>query len=158
LGRLGYDYHDTRYVDLPSGRGCGEQWVRERYSQQVAAYRARSARAETALVVAIDANGGDIQRRIHQLSDALAFANLSARTAAERIVHLIPKRNIETWVRNLNGAVIDEDVDYTRDLDIDRLLAPAATKLFEWTRANVILPSYCAPSLKAAIPELRRLE
>jgi hypothetical protein len=63
LERLGYSRHEIRFRDLPAGRGCGEQWVRERYADSVGAYRERLARAQTALIVAIDANGGDIQRR-----------------------------------------------------------------------------------------------
>jgi hypothetical protein len=157
LERLGHSPHEIRFEDLPSGRGCGEQWVRERYAGAVAAYRWRSSRAQTALVVAIDANGGDVPRRLRQLQDALVEADLSPRRDDEEIVHLIPRRNIETWIVCLNGRTVNEDDDYTRDRDIDGQFQRAAAMLFEWSRDNAVPPRHCVPSLLAAIPELRRL-
>jgi len=79
LKQRGYSQHDIRFEELPAGRGCGEQWVRERYGNAVAAYRARSARARTALIVAIDADVGDLDRRIRQLREALEHAGSAAR-------------------------------------------------------------------------------
>ena len=63
---------------LPTGKGCGEQWVRMRYAEEVKAYRNRSARARTALVVAIDADNRQVSDRVSQLGDALADAGLAA--------------------------------------------------------------------------------
>jgi hypothetical protein len=56
LYRVGYSTHDIRFDPLPAGRGSGAQWVLNRYTEAVMAYRSRSARAMTALVVAIDAD------------------------------------------------------------------------------------------------------
>ena len=158
LRRLGYSFYDIRFEDLPSGRGSGEQWVRERYARAVAAYRARSARAQTALVVAIDADGGDINRRLQQLQSALAAANLDARNANERIAHVVPRRNIETWILCLNGHPVDEDIDYRHEPNIERLIGSAAETFYLWCRANFNIPVHCVPSLISAIPEMRRLE
>ncbi len=119
MEQLGHSLHDLRFEGLPAGRGCGEQWVRERYAGAVAAYRARSSRAQTALVVAIDANGGDVPRRLRQLQEALGEAELFPRRDNEKIIHLIPRRNIETWILCLNGRTVNEDDDYTREQDID---------------------------------------
>jgi hypothetical protein len=55
LKLIGYPKNVIQNEDLPSGRRCGEQWVRERYERTVGAYRSRASRAETALIVAIDA-------------------------------------------------------------------------------------------------------
>jgi hypothetical protein len=157
MERLGHSQHDFYFEDLPSGRGCGEQWVRMRYANAVEAYRQRSSRAQTALVVAIDANGGDMERRLRQLQDALARADLSPRRDDEKIVHLIPRRNIETWVLCLNGRNVDENSDYTRERDIDQQFQRAAATLFEWSRQHALPAPHCVPSLHAAIPEVRRL-
>ena len=92
LEQLGYSRHDIRFEDLPAGRGCGEQWVRERYARAVLAYRWRSARARTALVVVIDADKYDVERRLRQLGEALEAVETEARGNAERIAHFIPKR------------------------------------------------------------------
>ena len=157
--KLFKDYKDNiRDADLPSGRGCGEQWVRERYANAVREYRRRSARANTALIVAIDADAGNLDRRLRQLQDALVQAVLAPRTDQERIVHLIPKRNIETWILNLSGGNVDEDTDYSHEQGIDQQIAPAAATFFDWTRPNATPPPHCVPSLLSAIPEVRRLE
>jgi hypothetical protein len=151
-------YHDVRYLDLPAGRGCGEQWVRERYGNAVAAYRARAATVDTALIVAIDADRGDVNRRLRQLQDGLNQATQDARASHEKIVHLIPRRNIETWILCLNGQSVDEEANYGNEPTVDEKIAPAAVVLFEWNRSNFVPPAHCVPSLLAAIPEVRRLE
>lgn len=158
LHRLGRSRHEIRFEPLPNGRGCGEQWVRERYPKAVISYRGRSARAETALIVAIDADTGDADRRLRQFREALEQAGFGARTEDEAIVHLIPKRNVETWVLCLSGRRVDENTDYSKEGGIDELIKPAAITFFSWSRPNATPPAPCVPSLLAAIPEVRRLE
>jgi hypothetical protein len=156
LERLQYSAHEIRFESLPSGRGCGEQWVRERYAGVVRTYRWRSARAKTALVVAIDADKGDLERRLRQLQEALAQANLVPRSNDEAIVHLVPKRSIETWILCLNGRVVDEETDYRHER-VSNQIAEAARLFFDGSRPNVMPPQHWVPSLLSAIPELRRL-
>ena len=60
LRRSGLEPHAMRFV-LPSS-GSGEQWVRERFPVEVTAYRRRSTRAETKLIVVIDADNFDASR------------------------------------------------------------------------------------------------
>lgn len=158
LYRLGRSRHDIRVEPLPSGRGCGEQWARERYPKAVTSYRGRSPRAETALIVAIDADTGDVEQRLRQLRKALDQAGLAACTEGEAIVHLIPKRNVETWVLCLSGRQVDENTDYSGEGGIDELIKPAGIAFFDWSRPNAAPPALCVPSLLAAIPEVRRLE
>ena len=158
LYRLGRSWHDVRFDDLPAGRGCGEQWVWERYARAVKAYRRRSVRAGTAFIIAIDADRGDVDRRLRQLREALEQAGLAARTDGEAIVHLIPKRSVETWILCLSGRQVDEITDYSQEGDVDRLIPSAARTFFEWSRANTTPPAHCVPSLLSAIPEVRRLE
>lgn len=57
----GFRNDALRFEPLPVGRGCGEQWVRERYANAVKAYRQRAARAKSALVVAIDADVNEVE-------------------------------------------------------------------------------------------------
>lgn len=154
-------YGDTitpRLVELPGGRGSGEQWVREHYALEVQAYRSRSARASTALIVLIDSDRGDLDGRVRQLREALLQAHFAPRADAEKIVHLIPKRNIETWVLCLDGGPVDEQDDYTREQGIDAKIPAAARTFFEWSRPHSSVPPHCVPSLHAAFPEVRRLE
>ncbi len=158
LYRLRYQTHDLRFVDLPNGRGCGAQWVLQRYAAEVKKYRTRAAGAKTALMIAIDADTDEVDRRVRQLREALEQAGLIARTEGEAIVHLIPKRNVETWVLCLSGRGVDEVLDYSQASDVDTLIAPAALTFFEWSRPHATPPAHCVPSLLAAIPEVRRLE
>jgi hypothetical protein len=56
LERLGCSKHEIHSEPFPNGRGSGEQWVRRHYTEQVQAFRYRSRKAETALIVVIDAD------------------------------------------------------------------------------------------------------
>jgi hypothetical protein len=149
LENLNYPSHRIRNEPLPAGRGAGEQWIRERYAKAVQAYRERAARAQTALVVAIDADTHEVQHRLQQLQTVLD---------GERIVRLVPRRNIETWILCLTGTAVDEETDYHHYPGIDEQIRPAATEFFQWSRPNAVPPERCVPSLLSAIPEVRRLE
>jgi hypothetical protein len=75
-----------------------------------------------------------------------------------RIAHLIPRRNIETWVLCLHDRTVDEETDYRKDPAIDELVNPAGQKFFALSRPNASLPPKCVPSLNDAMPEIRRIE
>jgi hypothetical protein len=146
LQRLGYENRAIRMQDLPSGRGSGEQWVRERFANAVATYRGRH--PQTALVVVIDADMRPVQERFRQLP--------SNRSEDESIAILVPKRHIETWILCLNEERVDERTDY-RSRHIDGLIKPAAETLFKWSRATATPSSHCVESLQTAFPELQRI-
>lgn len=154
---LKYTSHQIYMVDLPSGRGCGEQWVRDRYTREVRACRKRSARAATAVVVVIDADKGDAARRLQQFERALTEGALPPRERDEKIAHLVPRRNIETWILCLNGISVDEERDYKGMPGTEQIPAAAKT-FFDWTRPNATVPANCIPSILSAIPEIRRIE
>ena len=152
LYRLGYTRHDIQFEPVPGGEGSGAKWVLDRYTDVVTACRSRSARAETALVAAIDADDGSVAERQQQFHDR------ATRIVGERIVHLIPKWSIETWILCLSGEVVDEDQTYRRVPDVDEKISAAAVTFFIWSRPNATLPPHCTPSLRDAIPEVRRLD
>jgi hypothetical protein len=152
LKSLGCNLSKVRREPLPTGVGAGEQWVRQRYAESVYELRRRS--ENMALIVVIDADTEEVARRCNQLEEALG----AARGAKERIVHLIPKRNIETWILCLDGETVDEGEDYRKARGIEVRIGPAAQTFFNWTRPNAVPPSHCIPSLYAAIPEAHRLE
>ena len=158
LYKLHYQSHDIRFVDLPNGRGCGAQWVLQRYVAEVKKYRTRAAGAKTALMVAIDADTGHVAERDRELRRAFEKEGLAARKPDEAVVHLIPKRNVETWILCLSGEQVDEITDYKQRRDLDALISTAAVTFFEWSRINAVQPAHRVPSLAAAIPEVRRLE
>lgn len=158
LYQVGFQKHDLRFEPISGGKGSAEQWVRERYPRSVKAFRARSAKARTALVVAIDVDpNSDVQRRVKQLDDSLQAATMPGRAPGEQIVHLIPKLNIETWIVCLNGQPVDEETDYRRDSGIDSMIVPASAAFFACTRLNVAVPAHCVDSLRLGIIEAQRL-
>ena len=156
LTKRGYRRHEIRFVELPSGRGCGEQWVRARYATAVRDCRRRQ--AVTALIVAIDSDTVEVARRSQQLEAALLEADLHARGREEKIVHLIPKRTIETWILCLHGEQVNEESDYRLRRDVDQKIGAAAITFFEWSRPTAMIPLQCVLSLVAAVPEVRRLD
>jgi hypothetical protein len=157
LARKGIAGSAIRQVALPAGKGAGEQYVRERYADEVKAFRQRNTKAVTWLVVALDADVLEVAARSTQLANELTDRGFTNRSDHEAIVHLIPKRNIETWILCLTGQVVDEETDYRHDARIDGALPAASTELFAWCRPNAIPEAHCIPSLRTTIPELRRL-
>jgi hypothetical protein len=108
------------------------------------------------LVVAIDADTGDISRRLRQFEVALKEAGLASRADDEAIIHLIPRRNIETWILCLNGSNVDEEEDHSQK-NLDDEITVAAETFFDWSRLNAQIPNHCVPSLRTGIEEIRRL-
>ena len=165
LQRAGYSPGQIKLEALPGDKGSGEQWVRLLYAKNFEAYRSRMTRAATALIVVIDADTGSVSRRIEQLGIALADAGSTRLSREEKIAHLIPKRNIETWIVCLSGVHADENIDYKQPQNvpvelkpIDEHIKPAAARFFEWTRPRAAFPGYCVDSLRQAIPEVQRLK
>jgi len=151
LYRAGFQTHVIDPEPLPGGTGgAGEHWVRARYPAAVEKLRKRAAKAKTALIVVIDADTDEVGRRVRQLSDALGR---SVRKDDEAIVHLIPKRHIETWILHLSGEEVDEETDYHHE-SVDDLIPAAAAKFHAWTSPP---PDDCLPSLSVGIEETKRL-
>ena len=141
----------------PSGEGSAEAWVRKRFVKEVLAYRERSARAETRLIVVIYADNLTSQDRLNQLDEALRNSQAQAIGNNEQIARLIPRRNVETWILCLNGDAVDELVDYKHSrADWKPLIPPASRTLLAW-RQSAQPPAHCVPSLRLGIAELKRL-
>ena len=149
-----------RLVALPARGpgGSGEKYVRDQYPQQVQACRSSLGRRATALlVVIVDADMENTQRRATQLGSALQAAGMHARGNDEPIVVLIPKRHVETWIRALLGNQVDEVADYTQPTPTAKEIKDAAAELHQWTRpgASAVLTS--PPSLTASLPEWQKI-
>lgn len=156
---------DKRQISLPrypGGKGCGERKVREKYADQVKACRDRlmRKRAKTALIVVIDADVDTVENRRQQLKTALEHENLPPRSDNEIIVHLIPKRHIDTWLAVLaNHSGVNENDDYKTQYGFRRKESdahPLFNRFAELFR-NHQEPENCLPSLHEALQELERL-
>jgi len=108
---------DVRRVTVrrsPKGRGSGAQFVLDHFAGEVEAYRRKSQHLSLCLIVVIDADILSVEDRIRQLEESLVITGLPRRTAEERIIILVPRRNIETWIRYLDGHGFDETTSYPK--------------------------------------------
>jgi len=158
LFKCGLNGHAMRIHRSPSGAGSAESWVRERFVQETNEYRNRQARAETALIVMIDADTHTVEERLKQLDQALTDSGTQTVVATEQIARLVPKRNVETWILCLKGQTVNEKDDFkgTRD-DWNELIPTASEMLYQWTRPQAEPPDQCVDSLRTGVRELKRL-
>ncbi|MGB7280707.1 MAG: hypothetical protein WBE13_00490 [Candidatus Acidiferrum sp.] len=159
LINCGFRSHEIRALTSPSGRGSAEQWVRNRFTQEVREYRRRHARAHTGLIVMLDADMFSVQERLNQLDQALEDSGDEPIDKDERVARLIPKRNVETWILCLEQTEVDEETDYTGTRsDWNELIPTASKTLCAWARLQHGPATHCVPSLSAGIQELIRLD
>lgn len=115
LKKFGVHNRLIRSVLCPKGKGAGEQHVRNRYPNELKAYRTRAAKALTVLIVVIDADSGSVEDHRRELDRSARKNEVEARTSQDKIVHIIPKRNIETWLAFLDLGCVDENKDYKNE-------------------------------------------
>ncbi len=158
LIKCGLKSHEMRIDRSPSGQGSAESWVRKRFVEETNEYRNRQARAQTALIVMIDADIGTVQDRLNQLDEALTESGEKTVGKRERIARLVPKRNVETWILCLNERVVDEETDYrSTGNNWNELIPTASETLWEWKRSPAEPPDHCVASLRTGVRELKRL-
>lgn len=143
---------------------CGSQHVRENYPKLVEQRRSQEGRLRTMgcrLVVHIDVDnvgpaGRTVNDRIIELRDACARASIRPPDPTEPVAHLVPRRNIETWIRFLlQGPPVDEHTDYGH-LPRESDASPAAAKFGEHA-ARGTFPADAPPSLVTGLAELRKV-
>ena len=160
LIRSGLGTHQMQSSPVPAGHGSGEQRVRANFARQVAAYRLRHARADTALLAIMDSDNSALHERLLSLDEALEKADVNPIQEGESIGRLIPKRNIESWIFNLNSEAVNEDEDYKSHRSPEQwslLIRTASEALYKLTRPGVTLPDTLVPSLRHGIGELSRI-
>ena len=110
LRRRNFRGRDVRTLPLPKGRQSGEQWVRERYPAELRTIRGRRG---AWLIVVTDADDHSTNDRRGQLDAACQERNVPARTDADPVILIVPRRNIETWLAYLDaGKPVDEAKTY----------------------------------------------
>jgi hypothetical protein len=133
LVKRDWDRRQIRTETLPAGKGSGLVWVREKFVNELKAYRSRSTRAATCLIVASDADDRAVDERIQTFKDACAEANVPFRKEGERVIFVIPRRNIETWLAYLRGQSVNE-VDAYPKYDNEGDCRGQVTKLHDLCR------------------------
>ena len=127
LMNRGWREHDIYEVHRP-GKGSGEQWVRERFPAELRAYRAKCNHLRNGLIAMVDADTQEVEGRVRGFDMACKEQSVGCKQPDERVMYVIPKRNIETWLAYLRGDTVDEQTEYPRyeyesrcHKDVDRL-------------------------------------
>jgi hypothetical protein len=160
FGRLGKQ-NPRVFAPADGGRsGSGEAFVRANFAARVRDIQASLGRKTGAyLIVVVDADTETTKHRRDQLFDALESANVAPIMSDEPIALMIPKRNIETWIRALCGCPVNEMTDYSRPAVGSDEIKCAVLSLFNVTRPNAPPPDQTwPPSLTDSIPEWRKIE
>jgi hypothetical protein len=151
--KRGFHPRKIRVEVNPKGKGSGEQYVRELYPREVAAYR--NPRVTSVLAVVIDADRLSVNERLQQLDEALRTDDMPVRQDSEKIAVFVPRRNIETWIAYGQGQEVDEETAYPK------LSRPGDCKPIVKTFVDDIcqndLASDAPPSLHHACVELARI-
>ncbi|WP_334950982.1 hypothetical protein [Nostoc sp.] len=135
-------------------KGAGEQFVREKYAEEVKGYRSGKNKRSGMLIIVIDADKKNVNERLRQLNDALLEKSQELRQPDESIAIFIPKRNIETWIHYLQGETVDEESEYTKlkkQSDCKPYVENLVNQCYQGLDENA------PPSLQAACGELQRI-
>lgn len=159
LLRCGHGYRTFRFIPLPGNRGSGSQYVREHFPEQLGKCRETlGRRASCLLIVITDADNLTPAAREQTLHTELQQCGQPPVSTTEPVVVLIPKWQVETWIKCLIGQSVSEN-----DKDIDRppvdssQIRIAALILYEWARPNAQPGVTCVASLASALPRWRRI-
>jgi len=151
LKGMGWNTRELRVEKSPSAGGAAEQWVRERFPDELMVYRQRRKRAASALILMIDADRKNVADRITEIRSECRLRQVPFREDGEAVGLAIPKRNIETWIHYLNGATVNEQDVYPK-LDRERECRTAVTSLVLQCRTTG-LSQDAPPALTAACDE-----
>jgi len=121
---------------VASEQGGNDAWVLNRFPKELHACRQRLKRTgKTRLIVLIDADKYSAEDRRRQLLERATAAGLAELAPNEPVALLIPKRNIETWIRALLGEKVNEEQDCkTSHRPSKDQIRQAVEKLYEWSR------------------------
>ena len=100
-----------RVVKCPAGKGSGAQFVISNYPPELEARRRDS--VHRSLVAILDEDSLGVARRQRQLDEACRQQGIQPRNDDDRVGIFIPARNIETWLRYLEGQEVNETGDWS---------------------------------------------
>lgn len=164
LKKHGIQNRLIRRIPCPKGKGAGEQHVRTQYPNELKAYRSRTARMArkecTVLIVLVDADADTVENHNRELDNAAKKNDLAPRTSGECVVHLIPKRHIETWLAYLDLGTFDEAQNYKNDYSFRQKESAChclIDRLFDSCQQHKTLENI-PPSLSDACREFSRIQ
>ena len=139
LKGMGWNTREIRVEKSPSAIGSAEQWVREKFPVELSVYRQRRQQAASALIAMIDADTKNVQDRINDYEAACNSRQIEFRADGEAVAIVVPKRNIETWIRYLSGRPVNEQDAYPK-LNRKRRCKPAVDHLVELCHSTGLAP------------------
>lgn len=142
-------------------KSAGFTWVHRKYPKLVKWHRART--TNVTFVVGIDSDKKTFGQRVDELDIKLETENMPKRKEDEQIVLVIPKRNIETWVKYFTGppedrGSVDEDTDYKNEFKKPNIETTANGFIDEfrlWKKNGTSLDTL--PTLIETFKELERV-
>ncbi len=156
LEKAGWSTRRMRVQMAPPGKGSAEQFVRDRFPNELAAYRSNRNRVAQGLIVVRDGDNQGVNARIQELSAACVAEGIDPRRDDEAVAIVIPTWNIEAWFAYLGGSNVDETNDNYRRLDRPRDCQTHVDELHEMCQQGTLRQPAPA-SLEAACAEYRRL-
>ena len=154
LRRRNFGSRDIHTRPLPSGTQSGEQWVRERYPKELRAIRDKQ---DAYLIVVTDADTRSTAARRAQLDAACDEKRVPRRDAGDPVLVIVPRRNIETWLKYLGGTAVDENTPY-RKLRRESDCVTHANILYRMCHEAQRLDEDAPPSLRESCEEYRKLQ
>jgi hypothetical protein len=143
-------------IKRPSSGGSRKQWITEEYPKQLKIVRQREG---AALIVCTDADELTVECRIADLDEACGKMNIAPRKADEKVVMVVPKWNIETWLAYLRGEDFNENDDDTKryagfEKDCKKDVQELVNMCYEKQKLKEPIPN----SLKVACKEYQKLK
>ncbi len=155
LIRKGWQRRQIREIPIPDSGG-GVTWVREKFPDELEAYRSRNTRAETCLIVGIDADHDSVADRIEMLRRDCSAKDIPFRRENERVAFVIPKRNIETWLAYLRSEQVNETDAYPK-YENERECRDQVARLDHLCSQGALSPEPSPTSLVSACQEFQRI-
>ena len=155
LRHRNFKERDIKTLPLPHSSGAGDQWVRKQYPEQLKAIRNKR---DAYLIVVIDADVGTINDRHRELATACREKGIPSRDKKDsNVLHIIPRRNIETWLAYLDGNNVDESTVYPK-LKRESHCKEHAENLHNMCQSDQRLREPAPPSLQEACNEYHKLQ
>lgn len=153
LSRRNFKHRDIHTPGLPEGSQSGEQWVRSRYPDEL---RATRSRPQGYLVVVVDADTNTTGDRRSELDRECRKRNISPKNSGDRVIVVVPRRNIETWLEYLDGRDVGESHSYRKRFSAsdERRLAH---ELYRMCHQQQQLREPAPPSLSESCVEYAKL-
>lgn len=146
LKALGWPRGALRTRVSPQGRGAGEAWVRRQFPAELKAIRSRGKRSRQALIAVVDLDRVTYRERVQQFNNECDAIGVAVLGAEDQAIIAAPGRNIESWIRWLDGEDVDGVTEYPK-LARESGCWPAAERLASHCKAGKAFERSTPPGL-----------